>query len=747
MKQQLQKVSLRNKAIYIPSTFQTVDFEGMNKHTSALIANARKLGFTFSEKLLKAINHCTPTTQADILTTLKEVTGVDKNWTPLVKAWNIPTGESVKDHIITLFANLFGSQKGTTLPCGHLIPDNTFPLERYNGCPFCGTPFEFGEIEVMGQASKLKVLELWTEEDLQQYFEDLLNSKTALDATQIDSLKLLLPELPLPNNLEIAMKETSMVVIDGLVAMEKDRRAGTFFKNPNDILRYLWYKKTGFLQLVQPKVIVRRTARNYRHLFHPADQSEQTQQKAKQELKLKYSRKEGQRVAKWLNDLNMNAQTACEIMHPKRSMWVRFIRALRLVEYSKKEGFENLAELLTTFHEEKYPVWTGRIQHFRLKKNANQTFTLLKQRPGLFARSLFANMLWFGASETLAAFREIMDKVPARLLLTLNMYAPNYFNPQIIRAIKTLGGTTKKIPANKLLQFYTKEELKEMISSIEYLCVEAMQKRFASMETDNETIYIAEELFNIPLAIGDRSDNIQDLPSALMGTKFPLEGDTVRLFMQWGNGLQAQHLDMDLSCRVAYPNKTDYCSYSKLTIKGCKHSGDIRQIPEKVGTAEYIELDVKKLAKAEARYVSFTCNAYSNGSISPNLVVGWMDSKFPMTISEKTGVAYDPSCVQHQVRITQGLTKGLVFGVLDVAAREIIWLEMSFQGQIVQGLDLITVEALIAKLNSKLTIGNLLKMKAEAQNLTIVDSPEKADEKYDLKWAANTAGVTKLLVD
>ncbi len=77
------------------------------------------------------------------------------------------------------------------------------------------------------------------------------------------------------------------------------------------------------------------------------------------------------------------------------------------------------------------------------------------------------------------------------------------------------------------------------------------------------------------------------------------------------------------------------------------HSRDIQQIPEKVGTAEYIDLDLDQLSRAKAKYVSFTCNAYSGGSISPNLVVEWMDSKYPMRISKKTGIAYDPSCVQH----------------------------------------------------------------------------------------------------
>ncbi len=195
----LLKTSLRQSAIYIPAEMIAGNNTALSGQTSVLLANVSKLGFTFSEALSRALNNVNPLYKADIVEVIREVTGADKNWTPLVKEWNIPTGESVIDHIVTMFANVFKSNKGTTLQCGHIIPHNTFPLERYNGCPFCGTPFEFGTIEKYGQGSKLKVLELWTEKQLDEFLISLLQSKTALDATQVESLKVLLKYLPLPN--------------------------------------------------------------------------------------------------------------------------------------------------------------------------------------------------------------------------------------------------------------------------------------------------------------------------------------------------------------------------------------------------------------------------------------------------------------------------------------------------------------------------------------------------------------------
>ena len=84
--------------------------------------------------------------------------------------------------------------------------------------------------------------------------------------------------------------------------------------------------------------------------------------------------------------------------------------------------------------------------------------------------------------------------------------------------------------------------------------------------------------------------------------------------------------------------------------------------------------------------------------------------------------------------------------MLDVVQREIIWLEMPFQGQLVQNLNVASVQTLLRKLESKLTIGQLLTVKAQAQNLQLLESPE-ADEVYTVAWAQNTAAVTQLLVD
>ena len=590
------------------------------------------------------------------------------------------------------------------------------------------------------------MLELWQEKELNVFFGDLLESRTALDATQADSLKILLAELPLPA-VGIKMKETLMLVIDTLVEQDRAQEAQIYFSAPNDILRYLWYKKTGFLQIIEPKTLIRKAGRNNAHLCNALDKSRSAAQAKREELKLKYTRRECKMVALWLNNLAMTPEKSCEMMHSKREMWVRMIRALRLAEYARKPGFENLKELMDVFYCQAYTVWQGEVERSRLKADATQTFALLKQRPGMFARSLFANMLWFGPEETLTAFKEVVHLLPARLVVTLGMYAESYFEQGHKRMVKPLGGNALLIEPHYLVSLYMEDQLKEMVKEVQDLCKEVVAARFANAGagSGSASMYIDPMLFHIPLSIGDRSETVQDTSCALQGTRFPVEGDKVRLFMQWGKGLPAQHLDMDLSCHIALPSTTEVCSYFNLKAIGAKHSGDIRSIPDKKGTAEYIELDLNELDRVGAQYVAFTCNAYSNGAISPNLVVGWMNSAYPMKISERNGVAYDPSCVQHQVRISQSLQKGLVFGVLKVKEREVVWLEIPFGGQTVLSLDTQTIEKYLDKLEAKTTVGELLAIKAQAQGLKLADTPE-ADEVYTREWALNTAAVTKLLL-
>ena len=118
-------------------------------------------------------------------------------------------------------------------------------------------------------------------------FASLLSSATPLDGTQKDSLELLLSQYELPAEAEIKMKETAMVAVKALVAQDKSDEATCLLNTPTDILRYLWYEKTGYAQIIEPKTLVGYAKRMYYHMFGPLDRSDDAAQSMKQKLMLK----------------------------------------------------------------------------------------------------------------------------------------------------------------------------------------------------------------------------------------------------------------------------------------------------------------------------------------------------------------------------------------------------------------------------------------------------------------------------
>lgn len=69
--QELLKISLRQNAIFIPSEMIANDIKKLSGSTSVFVANVSKLGFTFSESLLYALNNVNPNYKLEVLEILK----------------------------------------------------------------------------------------------------------------------------------------------------------------------------------------------------------------------------------------------------------------------------------------------------------------------------------------------------------------------------------------------------------------------------------------------------------------------------------------------------------------------------------------------------------------------------------------------------------------------------------------------------------------------------------------------------
>lgn len=719
----LEQIALRNSALYVPCIHTQAT---MTDASAEFVANLSNL-YSVSEPLLHALNGASPEQLKEIREAVAHIFRTDANWTPLVRYWHTPTGESGIDHLITYWANRVGhsDMPGVRLSCGHFIPEVAFDISRYNGCPFCGRPLEFEPGALQSNSMPREVLGLMTDDDMLGLRDRLLSAPIPPDATTAATLRTLLTHYGVSQEVLPATREALLLTSEALDEAGRTAEAYALLNNPDDLLRYLRYRTTGSLAFRSPKT--------YRG----------------KNLKFKFARPQARAIAQCLENMEIPADRMAEIMHPRRGLWVRLIRAARLAEFARKEAFPRLRLLLDVFYRGDYPVFAGTVQKYYDGRDARGV-RMLEARPGLFARSLFAWMLRIGPADPLIAFAESARSISGRLLYSLFASAEVYFMPDGGTRTVTPGHGMQPavIKVNPGIKAYSDSERADMVLAIKDIFIAEMRRRYAENGPAGASVYIAPELFDVPMPVGDRSATVSDIQeAALSGQRFKVEGDSLRLFLQWGVGLPAQPLDMDLSAAIIYPDHVDECAYYNLSPIGCRHSGDIRQIPDRVGTAEYVELDLNVLAEAGAVMAVFTCNAFSVVELSPNLVFGWMSSASPMALDESTGVAYDPADVQRMMRVPDNYTaRGIMFGVLDIRSREITWLEMPFNGRTLRSLNLAAVSGILNRMRSKPSIGELLAVRAEALGSTRVDSAAFATEAYGLDWASQPDVVAKLLL-
>lgn len=704
-------VALRYSRLYVPTDRRE---EHMSVGSAALVERLAEHGYTLSEDAIQALSAQSEDYLKELVSTIESVYGTNLNWTPLVRDWHREKNIEWTDYLVTAFANAFHLGdvcEGTTLPCGHFIPEGVFDLTRFNGCPFCGTPFVTTP-GVKGVATGRKRLTLADDAWLKELYRQLLESKVPLDATQAESLMQLSDCYGVPTDVTIAMRETAAIISGNFFEQGLYAKAFSLLDTPFDLLRMLWMLLTCKQRFISPQALG----------LNPGA--------------MHYSRSAGRAAAIWLDSLTMSAADMCRSLNAQREMWVHAQRALRLPEYARRLRLTHLAEFLDLFYRGDYDTWAGRFNEAYNNEDQQATLALLSERPGEFARRLFSTMMTFKASDVLDAFKKIAPRLPLRLVVSLDNNAIPYFMPQgDMRTIVLPSGASVRASLNRWLYALPAPRLAQFAADVKTTVLDIYDHHFKALRSADEEgrrVYIAPGLYNIPVPVGDRSNSIQDASYAVQGQRFDVESDRVRLFMQWGEGLPAQHLDMDLSCRVLYANGGEAeCAYYSLDLSGVHHSGDIQSIPNMVGTAEYIEIDIPQLIADEAKYVVFTCNAFSCDELALNMKFGWMDCAYTMTLTYFYGVAYNPGEVQHIVRVPEGTTaRGLVFGVLDVDARQVIWLEMPVSAQILAQINTAGIMSLLDRLKSKISVGELLGVRSRALGMTIVDTADEADIAY-----------------
>ncbi len=725
MNTELLTVAFGKGALYLPDDHTSAE---LSAPAAGLLAALRKHGYTVDEDCLHHLNALSEADVKEISDYVGKVFLTDANWAALLRDWAVrPSGKSFADSFYTFIVNICPELRGegTILPCGHFIPDGVFDLRRYTGCPFCGTQFETAPANTgVDTTAELKILSRWSRKDAEAYATELLSMPLPPDATQADHIVRLLKGLP-PEFIagigNIACVETR-VLAAATVGGEEGLR---FLKAPGELLRMLWYGKTGELTVDRPKDVKDRYFTGILRKSGMVEAKEATEAR----FKLHYSRTFCGAVARWFDALPMTEDDICADMHRHRQMWVRFIRALRLNDYARRHRSAKLTGVLDRFYRSDYSVWGGKVEAARQAHDSAGLFSLLSERPGAFARCLYDTILDFGADDTLDAFTAITDRLPVRLLVSLSNGAAAYFLPEAdYRYIHLPKGQMVKASLNPGLAALPGRKRVDIASKIQIAVLKCIYNIYSRREAlPGDKVYIERTLWDCPVPVGDRGRSVNGIGYAIPGQTFKVAGDKVRLFLHWGIGMEAQHYDMDLSCALIGNHQRTDIAYYSLDTNGASHSGDIQSIPEKKGAAEYIELDLPVLLEQGYEYAVFTANAYSVPKLASDMVVGWMSSRRPMKSDNETGVAYNPADVQHMVSVAGfNASRGMVFGILDIIKHEILWLEMANGSQRLDQLDIKAVKTLRERMESKIKIGELISMRAQShgQAVETSDSPE-----------------------
>ena len=731
----LQRVALRSLALYLPDP--APERAPLSPHAAASVATLASFGFSLTEEALARFAALSDRNRDDILRTVAEVYRADANWTPLVRDWLTPTGQTPLDMLMAAFCNVIdaehpGAVPGTRLSCGCLIPDGIFPLSRYTGCPLCGTPFETSAGVNFGGECKLKVLGVFTDDMASALMRSLLEQRTPLDASQASTLSMLLAVFPVPALVEVPMKETMVLAAQALFAADRPAQAARLLRTPADVLRFLWAERTGVPRILRPATLVGMSAASWSHVCPLLDASAEAAEGRARSLHLHYPRSRGRMIAAVLENMDMKPEAMAANMHPNREMWVHMIRALRLTEHARRPRFPRLARLLDIFYNGTYAVPQQGVDTALRQGLIDVAAGLLQKRPGAFARQLFSVMLkeWAVArsfEKTISAFAQCAHQLPTRLLLGLANNADAYFNadPDSLKLVIIATGLPHEIYPNDKIGTTPAEVRAEMYRAVRRVAMNALSRGYAAMpHPELGKIYIAPELFIIPLPAGDRSALVSEVGTVLPGMRLPVEGSKVRMFLHWGLGMKACHLDLDLTALILYPDHREECAFYNLSPTGAQHSGDMRAIPDDVGTAEYIELDLPALRRAGAQQVVFTAECYSGGAMPPGTLVGWMAASSPMTVDAATGVSYDPATVQQLLTLPRSAGwRAITFGMLNVLSGKVTVLAIPGMDQVAGENAAEFAKKALEKLGNKITIGQALKLYAQAQGLEIVDAP------------------------
>ena len=678
----------KNKVIVERGTVE----EPNNQYIVTIMKNVEALGYTFSKELFETLQTLTKAElqkfYLELIPMLKKLVGADVAYKPMYP--NFPQSVMETDYLELYINAIMHYWSGGTL----------YPYEEKN------------ERLPLFEDTKVKVVDLGTEEDIYDIVKNLCQSKTSISQTDKEDLEWIFKNMQVKFPEEIPLKENAALI--GKLYLENYPLATAkdiqkFFKTATDVLRLITAMSDGDISLA--------TNTKFRS----------------------FKRKE----RRLLLELLQNCGAIEEDMLRYKNKWLRVGERLHPSEYNE----EQFGKVITAFNKLrngiKIDTFSGKVTKAIEAEDFRTALMLLKKRPGELARKLdYILRSTNDKNQVINTFKDIAGEVSTPVLLQVKEHFAHRTDKQEARVFFPKGNLARCHCIENTLSDIDEK----YCSAIVKICENALVENYKSKDFLGN-VYLSEEFKNYIVPFSQRSAS-KALKTIVRGSRLPIveNAKALRGFIWWtniDNGWRGI-VDIDLSAAIFDENWNymEHVSYTNLRsdkYKAC-HSGDITDggSVNGDGVTEFLDVDIDSIVKYGARYVVYQIYSYTNQKYSdiPHAMFGWMSRE-----DVNSGEIYEPKTVEQKMDLTSQSTV-CIPAIFDCVNREMIWCDMSLSlngcyanyggNNVESNLSGVAATCYSMVNMSKPNLYDLIDLHIRARGLR-VDNKEDADVIFDVK--------------
>lgn len=503
--------------------------------------------------------------------------------------------------------------------------------------------------------TKVKVLQLGSEADVRQIFDNICTSRTSISRTDREDVAYLFEteNMKLPDN--IPHKENAAYI--SALYLQKNPLARVsglrkYIKTATDVLRLVTAMSDGDVSLAENtryKSFTRRQRRMIMELLSGCPNIEGDMLRYKE---------------RWIR--------IGERIHPSEFDCSRYTLA-----YDRAiNAFDKLR------NNRKIETFAGKVEFDLAYGEYESALAELVKRPGELARRLDQLLRVAHKESVIRSFASVAEKVSTPVLLQVREHFLHRSEHADVRVFFPKGSLAKCHSERNDLPDIDERYCQEVVR----ICENALVKIYGQREPMGK-VYLSDDYRNYVVPFSQRSAS-KAFKTIVRGSRLPMASQTnaVRAFIWWTNmdkcdlgSYDDGRVDIDLSAAIFDENWNymEHVSYTNLKsekYKAC-HSGDIVNggPVDGDGVSEFLDVDVDYVVRYGARYVVYQVYSYTGQTYAdmPHAMFGWMERA-----DVNSGEIYEPKMVEQKLDLTAG-SKVCIPVIFDCVKREFIWCDMN----------------------------------------------------------------------